>query len=191
MSALQFDPATHTYRLHGVVVPSVTEILKPVSPDFSMVKADVLEAAADRGRAVHRMIELLESDDLDMQGLHPDLLPYLDQYMRFKSTTGFQWEASEVMNGSERYRFAGTLDMLGSIGGKRVLVDIKTSAAIPKSAGPQTAAYAELIGQPKIQRAVLHLRAEKFAFTECNSVNDWPVFLACLSIHNFNKGATR
>ncbi len=201
MSALQFDAATHTYRLNGEVVPSVTEILKPISPDFSMVKADVLEAAADRGRAVHRMIELLESDDLDLQGLHPDLLPYLDRYMAFKDATGFQWEASEVMGASERWRFAGTLDMLGSIGGRRVLVDIKTSASIPKSVGPQTAAYAELIGQPRIQRAVLHLRADKFAFLSLNTpdktlhslngANDWPVFLSCLSIYNFNKGETR
>jgi hypothetical protein len=191
MSALQFDADTHTYRLNGAVVPSVTAILKPVSPDFSMVKADVLEAAADRGRAVHRMVELLESDDLDLEGLHPDLLPYLDQYMKFKATTGFQWEASEVMGGSERYGYAGTMDMLGSIGGRRLLVDIKTSAAIPKSVGPQTAAYAELIGQPKIQRAVLHLRPEKFAFTECNGTSDWAVFLACLSIHKFNTGVIR
>jgi hypothetical protein len=81
--------------------------------------------------------------------------------------------------------------MLGSIGGRRVLVDIKTSASIPKSVGPQTAAYADLIGQPRIQRAVLHLRAEKFAFTELKGANDWPVFLSCLSIYNFNKGVTR
>lgn len=55
---VEFDEATHTYRVNGVVLPSVTTVMKPLSSSFyEAVDAGTLSNAADRGTAVHQAIE--------------------------------------------------------------------------------------------------------------------------------------
>lgn len=186
---LTFDEATHTYRWDGRVVPSVTQILAPVATDFSFVRADVLEAAADRGRAVHRAIHELEEDRLDLAAVPPDVLQFLSQYQQWRDQAGFVWERSEVMGYSERWGYAGTADLVGWIRGERWLIDVKASAAVPRSVGPQTAAYAELLPEKPLHRGVLHLRPDRHRLTPLSNRGDWGVFLSCLTVYKFNEGA--
>lgn len=47
-----FDPETHVYTLNGAVIPSVTQLLKPLT-DYDQVPEFLLQKAADRGKAVH------------------------------------------------------------------------------------------------------------------------------------------
>ena len=188
--SLLFDHATHTYRKDGIVVPSVTQILKPVAPDFSMVDPAVLAAAADLGRRIHKVIEMHErAADLwiDDELLTEDVLPYFAQYLSFKHQTGFICDEPEAMRYSDRWRFAGTMDLIGRINGVQWLIDVKTGSEVPRYTGPQTAAYAELIGNRFINRASLHLQPDKYRFTPLTDSGDWGVFLSCLTIHRFNE----
>ena len=79
-----FDSATHTYTDDaGIVYPGVTSCLP--KNDFAKDKQ-----AAERGTAVHRMIELYAQDDLDEDSIIPaedqlDLRPYLDAYKSFRA----------------------------------------------------------------------------------------------------------
>ena len=58
-SDLEFDERSHTYKLNGAVLPSVTTIMKPLSDDkYSTVRADVLGNAANKGSIVHNAIYL-------------------------------------------------------------------------------------------------------------------------------------
>ena len=59
LSELTFDEASHTYRLDGLIIPSVTTLMKPLSEAYyGGVDAKVLSNAADRGSAVHSAIDL-------------------------------------------------------------------------------------------------------------------------------------
>jgi hypothetical protein len=70
---LEFDAATHTYRLDGELVPSVTTVLKSVGlVEYSHIPQDVLQAAAHRGTAVHYALELLDRGELDYESLDTD-----------------------------------------------------------------------------------------------------------------------
>jgi hypothetical protein len=183
--SLQFNPATHQYSWGGRIVPSVTQILRPLF-DFSGIDPEVLAAAADRGNRVHKATELFDQGRLDTLDLG-DMGPYVWAYK--------QWhlEMSPVILEAEKqvycgqHNFAGTLDRVASVYGEEWLVDIKTSDAIPASVGPQTAAYERALswGSP-LKRAVLQLKGDgTYRWRELSSPGDWPVFLSCLVIHNF------
>ena len=90
---------------------------------------------------------------------------------------------------SDRWGYAGTAGLVGWILGERWLIDIKTSASVPRSVGPQTAAYAELLTDKPHCCGVLHLRPERYILTQLFNRGDWGVFLSCLTIHKFNEGA--
>lgn len=183
-----FDAESHTYRWNGTVVPSVTSILAPIKEDFSMVKPEVLEMARDRGKAVHRLIELEEKDDLDYTSIHDDLMPFMQQWLTFKLETGFELVATEEQFYDSKFGYAGTRDLRGRINGDEWLIDIKVTSSIPRSVGPQTAGYAKPLGD-KVRRAVLHMRPdwERAKFSELKDPRDWSTFLSCLNIWKFNN----
>ena len=62
---LTFDPEKHEYRINGVLVPSVSQILAPLY-DFSKIPRDVLERKRQIGTAIHKAIELDLLGDLDV-----------------------------------------------------------------------------------------------------------------------------
>lgn len=55
---LEYDDASHTYLVDGIIVRSVTQLLKlKFGKKYDGIDADVLKAAADRGTAIHKAIE--------------------------------------------------------------------------------------------------------------------------------------
>ena len=48
---LAFEPVSHTYRVDGAPVPSVTQLLEDagLTPDYSLVPQPVLQHARERG----------------------------------------------------------------------------------------------------------------------------------------------
>lgn len=75
---------THCYRLRGVEIPSCTQVLTAVgaSPSFWFLTEDELTYYRDRGRAVHRAIELTIRGTLD-QRLPNWIKPYVKGWRRF------------------------------------------------------------------------------------------------------------
>lgn len=55
---LEYIDETHTYLVDGVIVPSITQILKiKFGNKYAEVSAEVLQNAAEKGTAVHEAIE--------------------------------------------------------------------------------------------------------------------------------------
>jgi hypothetical protein len=190
-----FDASTHTYTLDGARLPSVTEVLKITDPDaFAFVREEVLAAKRDLGRAVHKMIELDANDDLDESSLAPPLTGYLEKWREFRERTGFVVEHCELQLYSARYGYAGTLDLLGHFRSRplrKALIDTK-SGAVPKTAGPQTAGYAQLLEENGIcqrpDRYVLDLKETRWSLTDAyTDPNDLRVFLGALSVLQFQR----
>ena len=186
---LQFDEATHVYRLGPVIVPGVTSILRPLI-DFSGVPPDVLARKADLGRRVHLACQLDDEDDLDETTVEDEVAPYLCAYRQFREDTRAVVVANEQRVFHPLYRYAGTLDRKFDIPGLgRVLTDLKTSFTTPLSTGPQTAAYQAADADPSVTgRAALRLRADgTYRFERLIDPDDWSVFMACLSLQRFKE----
>lgn len=197
-AALHFDEATHTYTLNGKVLDSVTQILKRLSREaYRCVDRAVMERAAALGTAVHKLIELDIEGTLDEDGLDPQLVLYKDSWRKFLATSGFQPILSEQRVHSERYGYAGTLDLFGELHGSLALIDAKRCAQVPPTAGPQTAGYEialrerhpELFASGKrVKRFALQLNTDgTHRLVPFTDPEDQRVFLSELTSRNFLK----
>lgn len=143
---------------------SVTEALKLAGlVDLSMIPAETLERARQRGQDVHAFCEGIALGLLDDEAPDPRIDGYVVGFRRFLSETSFKAEAAEQRVVHAVYGFAGTIDLLGAIGSASWLLDLKATAALPPEAKPQTAAYRmakALAEKTPRRRGVLHLRPD-------------------------------
>ncbi|HZO11964.1 MAG TPA: hypothetical protein VFB62_01860, partial [Polyangiaceae bacterium] len=159
---LQFDAVEHRYTVAGERWPSVTEVLDPLL-ELDGIPRAVLKAAAAFGTHVHMACDLFDKGVLDEPALDPHLAPYLAAWKIFLRDTGAVVDASEVRVAHEKLRYAGTLDKAmhwkkrGRV--RSVQLDIK-SGEVPRTVGPQTAAYAQAHPFKFDERYVLQLRGD-------------------------------
>jgi hypothetical protein len=97
-----------------------------------------------------------------------------DQYLAWRETTKLELTATEVPLVSEAFRFGGTIDAIGRVGGRVVLPDWKTSARIYSDYLLQVAAYRQLWEEhhpdEKIESVIL-IRFDKE--TDASSQHTW------------------
>lgn len=138
---IEFRAQDHSYRLNGVAVPSVTQIIKPLY-DFSYVNKKVMQSAQDFGTAVHETCDLYDKDDLVIDTLDVNLRPYLDAWIKFKKDFCVKDGApSEMIVHSELHRYAGTLDKIFWYNKKHYIVDLKTSVLDYRQTRVQLSGY--------------------------------------------------
>jgi hypothetical protein len=150
----------------GGWVPSVTTILEAYPKPFALLQwfkekgaaADELrDMAGRRGSTVHQLTE-----DYD-NGLECNLLNdygapaySLEEWSMFERYVDFtqRFKPMHIMIEqnivSQELGFAGTIDRVADIGGKRYIIDIKTSNMIAPSYWLQLAAYRELLSESKL-----------------------------------------
>jgi hypothetical protein len=199
-----FDPDSHTYTLDGHAIPGVTRVIRPISPDFSMVPPGVLEAKRLLGTAVHEATSLDDDGELDDAGTDPVVMAYVTAWRAFRRDTNAVIHCNEMQLHSPTMRFAGTLDRIATIQfGKRAaeyLLDIKTSANPSPSYGVQLAGYdllfgelvraeplPELSGKP-LKRATVHLRDDgTYRVHTFENPADEACFRALLAVHHWEE----
>lgn len=123
-----FDEATHTYKVNGLPIPSVTEILKEEGfIDVSFFT----DYGRERGKLAHLAIHLFDQGELDEESLDPVLSPYVEAWKRFRADTGVEIIESEVPVVDLLGRYAGTPDKIVLLDGKQTILDLKTGAILP------------------------------------------------------------
>ena len=137
---LTFDEGPHEYRLNGILIPSVTQVLS-VFDSYAGVPANILAEAADRGTAVHRATELYDADDLDFGSLDDALIGYVEAWMKFLDDKKPELVAIEKRTYHPKMGYAGTLDRELILDGFLSVLDIKSCFKMMPSTGPQTWAY--------------------------------------------------
>lgn len=128
MAKLIFYDESHSYTVDGVAVPSVSELTRFISRElYGEVAQYILDNAAERGTKVHKATEAL--DKFGTVEVEDDLVPYLKAYMAFLREHSPAWEKIEWSVAREAL-YAGTIDRLGQVDGKKAILDIKTTANI-------------------------------------------------------------
>lgn len=182
---LTFDEARHEYHYDGVLVPSVTGILKPLV-DYSGINPDVLARASALGTMVHQTTELHDLGVLDEDDLDPILRPYLDGWKLFRHEVGFVPDTIEKRMYHPLHRYCGTSDRTGAIRGVKAVVDIKKMMTLGPVIGPQLAAYKEmhnLEGAGIEKRFALGLRPDgTYRLQEFTDPSDLPCFMSLLTV---------
>jgi CRISPR/Cas system-associated exonuclease Cas4 (RecB family) len=129
----------HFYWVDGEFMPSVTHILDVAAPkEFGLINFfkqntpeeidDISTKAKDNGSLVHDSCEkLLNGVEVPIKDFQlkakKALMSFTSWYDTFKPTK----MSTEQMVASKKYKYAGTLDLVCNLGGKRVLVDFKTN----------------------------------------------------------------
>ena len=128
---LEYIDETHTYLYDGIVIPSITQLLKvKFGGKYDGIPKATLDRAAELGTAVHKAIE-----DYERQGIETDL-PELRNWKFLKKAHNFDSIDNEVpvvlFNDGEAVA-AGRLDLVlvekSSIG----LGDIKRTSTLDKN----------------------------------------------------------
>ena len=89
----------------------------------------------------------------------------------------------------EALRYAGTLDIRGTMGGQRAIADIK-SGQVPKTVGSQVAAYDEAQRQSKgrpSRRYCVQLMPNSYRLHALMNKGDFNLFVSCLNIAKFQQ----
>jgi len=187
---IRFDEEKHQYWDGGQLIPSVTQILKPVSPNFGFVVPEKLEQARLLGSAVDSAITLHEQKVLDESSLVPVVREYLNAWIEFKTLSGWITSAVQERVYHRAVGYAGTLDIRGMLNGRPAVIDVKRTFVMPASVGPQTAAYAKALGSDH-DRFALHLKPRNskslWVLERLDDPTDWVVFMSCLTVYRFRE----
>lgn len=191
MSELTFDPERHLYRLDGAVLPSVTQLMKPLSAaKYDGIDESIMDKAAKRGTAVHEAIEFYNA--CGVMEIAPEFSGYTDAYLQWFDRFKPNIFGSEIMTYHKILHYAGTVDVLAEFCGKTWLIDLKTTAVINDMlTSVQLEAYAQALGTHGIEvdhKAILHLRRDgewKFKTYRKRDTEAWKVFTALVTVQAY------
>lgn len=126
---IEFDESTHSYLINGVIVQSVTQLLKKkFNSMYAGVPKRVLEASATLGTNVHKAIEC------DSKGIEiPKLSIYeqlcFEQYLELKNDHHINAIESEMIV-HYKDKYCGCIDGIFDIDYGRCLVDVKCTSIL-------------------------------------------------------------
>lgn len=196
----------------GNAIPSVTTILEAYPKGaafYDWLKKNgedsdtIRDEAGRKGSLVHSLTELYDRGEevglIDADGgIAFKMIEWamFERYVEFRSRFPFDIIHTELSLVSSKLGFAGTLDRVVEMNGKRILLDIKTSGSIWPSYWLQLAAYKELLKEittnPIDEVAVLWLNAKTKTdgkkdacqgkgwqlISNADTSNDWKLFKA-------------
>lgn len=186
MADLLFQEQGHVYTLDGQQLPSVSDLCEPLRlHTYRDVPKWQLEAAAERGTAIHAATQAL-----DLTGtaqIADEHAPYLLAYKQFLQDYRPSWDLIEQPLYHPEYRYAGTPDRFGALSGDAALVDIKSTYTVHK---PLCRAQLNLYrlqliarGFPVHKLYILHLKRDG-TYQLIPFPVDEPLALALITIHN-------
>ena len=190
MAQLLFFDEGHKYTIDGEELPSVSELTRFISREiYGDVGQFNLDRAADRGTAVHKATELL--DKYGTVEIDEDIAPYLQAYIAFRKEHKCEWQKIEYATHHPENLYAGTLDRVGTVDGKLVVLDIKTSSTIQKPLyTAQLNLYRKTLPGPIEQLVILHLKKDG-TYKLIDIPIDDTLADACITMHEALKKKKR
>lgn len=184
-AGLTFDAETHTYRIDGQRVPSVTQVLQGAGLiDTRWFN----EEARTRGTYVAQATQFYDEGTLDYDALDDELKPYVMAWERFLVDANVRIDHIELKVANRQRRYAGTLDRLARFGSGQTpwIIDIKTGS---KAAwhGLQTSGYGYCIHGHFWRASIILQDDGRYLFYEHCDSSDRDVFLSALNLYHWKS----
>lgn len=167
------------------------EVALHMIKDASMLHKKAKEKAADIGTQIHDWIEHFIKDNKAPElPKTKEVVHGINAFLEWVDQHKVKFLTSERCVYSKKYKYVGKMDADAIIGGKRCLIDYKSSKALYSSYHYQTAAYQmadeEESGKPYTgNRWLIRLGKDDGTFEaqECDDLQkDYKTFLACLVV---------
>lgn len=183
MSKIEFDEATHKYRVDGKIKPSVTQIIGDV---LKGEREDMEQSTAMlKGEIIHKTLEYLDKGILGEYDTR--IQSYIDAWNDFKRVYKPEIISIEERRLDPSEQFAGTIDRTMIIGGRPTIVDIKTGKSY-KEYPLQTAGYSLLYNGYIERRMCVFFDENGYKVEEHTNPQDIEIFKALLLVWQFKKG---
>jgi len=168
---LTFDEKEHKYFIDGVWVPSVTQIISPLS-SYGAIPKKILDNACDRGKKIDEMCEFYLDGRLEFNSLSDSQKRILEQFVRFLDTEGRGFDFDSVITKYRgcniKLKYAGESDIIIP---DQAIIDIKTryKSLMPLTDPLQLFGYEGIWpGKERYKHYILALYEKKYKFTEVN-----------------------
>ena len=132
---LEFDKENHIYLKDGVILKSVTQILKELFPlKYDGIPENILNEKAKYGTKLHKFIEIIEKKKPKRplayikKYYNPDIyqIESIKDYLEIKKKYNIEITDSEKIVVYKDI-YCGTLDLKGTVDNKKAIIDIKTT----------------------------------------------------------------
>ena len=132
---LEFNEENHIYLKDGVILKSVTQILKELFPlKYDGIPENILYEKARYGTELHKFIEIIEKRKPKRplayikKYYNPNIyqIESLKDYLEIKKKYNIEITDSEKMVVYKDI-YCGTLDLKGTVNDKKAIIDIKTT----------------------------------------------------------------
>jgi len=154
-----------------------------------------MKTRGDFGTSIHKLIELtLDGKAIDLSNYDEETnvtMKLFDDFTTDHDVKPKLLEQHLWLDLSKDYRYAGTVDFVGYVDGKLMILDWKTSKAIYDDYWLQLAAYIvaleALTGERVDSCGILHIRDGKKKFVVKSykeMMDEFKVFKACLVVYN-------
>lgn len=127
---VEFIGDTHTYLVDGVIVPSITQILKVrFNKKYDGIPKSTLQRASEKGTQMHEVIEkwCKKEEESDLKELRN--FKFLKRQYNFSV---MQNEVPVILWHDDEIIGAGRLDMVISMNGQVGLADLKRTSVLDK-----------------------------------------------------------
>ena len=127
---LEYIDDIHTYLVDGVIVPSITQVLKlKFGGKYDNVNPQTLKRASEKGTEVHSAIEMYckTGEDNGLKEVHN--FKFLQRAYNFRVVGN---EIPVILSMDGKPVLAGRLDLVLEMDGKIGLADIKRTATLDK-----------------------------------------------------------
>ena len=175
---LEYIEKNHEYLLDGVLLPSITEILKVrFGKKYDYVDAETLKRASDKGTQLHKVIE-----QYCMYGIESGLVElknfkFLQKMYQFKVVDN---EIPVILYQDKKPIACGRLDLIIELDGKLGIADIKRTSVLDKEyvccqLNAYRLAYEQTYNRHIDFISAIHLREEKRKYIEL-PINDTIIY---------------
>ena len=128
---LEYIDETHTYLYDGVILPSITQLLKKkFGGKYDGIPKATLGKAAERGTAIHKAIEEYEVRGIETEDAELRNYKFLKKSYKFDCIGN---EIPVVLFMNDEAVACGRLDLVLKEGDKIGLADIKTTSTLDKN----------------------------------------------------------
>lgn len=127
---LEYIDDTHTYLVDGIIVPSITQLIKmKFNNKYDAVPKEVLKKAADKGTAMHLAIELYEKEGKESDLVELKNYKFLKKHFKWNV---IQSEIPIILFYNDKPIAAGRLDQVIEMNDKKGINDLKRTASFDK-----------------------------------------------------------
>lgn len=188
---IEFDEASHTYKLNGVKIPCVSDIMEPLkNAHYSGISEVTLKKAAERGTILHNAIE--NWIKFGIEDVPQEYEGYFKCFLDFMKEKNPKILGSEVRMYHKLLKYSGTADLIADINGEITLIDYKSTSVISDmNCSVQLEAYAQALASHGIRiarKGILPLRKDgKSQMVEypAKDARSWNVFAALKTVYDY------